>query len=232
MNDSLMQRFTDLFRAPSRLMDNVAEAPRLVAPLLVIMVIMTGFTWLTAPIAGPEQMEVMRDSRLMRMVPEEAWQEQYEQAMHPTPAKRALQAVTSGFTTLISIVVFGWIMAFFVRMGGNDLTLRQGLGVVAWASLIPFGLATLVKLPLILMTESVFSVTIGLAAFLPDAGPHSALFQILMAYGDFFTWWGLVLLVIGFARTARVPAGMVIVPVVMVWAVLTAIPVGIGLVMM
>lgn len=232
MTDSLMQRFTDLFRAPSRLMDNVAAAPRLMAPLLVIMVIMAGFTWLTAPIAGPEQMEVMRDSKLMRMMPEEAWQEQYDQAMHPTPLKRALQAVASGFTTMISIVVFGLITAFFVRMGGNDLTLRQGLGVVAWSSLIPFGLATLVKLPLILITESVYSVTIGLAAFMPNAGPHSALFQILMAYGDFFTLWGLALLVIGFARVARVPTSMVIGPVLLVWAVLTAIPVGIGLLMM
>jgi len=232
MHDSFFARLTDLFRAPSRLMERVGEAPRVLAPTLLIVFIMAGFTWLTMPIAGPEQLEMMRDSRLMRMMPEEAWQQQYDEAMNPSPLKRGLQAAGSGISTWITILVFGLVLGFFARMSGGQGTMRQAIGVTTWSALIPFGLATLVKAPLVLLTESVFSVTIGLAAFAPGDDPGSALHQILMAYGDFFTWWGLAVLVIGFSRVFKLKTGSAAAAVLLPWALMTAIPVVIGILMM
>jgi hypothetical protein len=72
-------------------------------------------------------------------------------------------------------------------------------------------------------------VTIGLAALLPDADPGSAVFQILMVYGDLFTWWGLFLLIVGFERVFGLGRGAAALSVLLPWAVLTLIPLGISL---
>ncbi|NCQ33763.1 hypothetical protein GW813_01540 [bacterium] len=232
MKNSLLQRLMDLVAFPSRLMDHVGEAPRFLIPGLLVVVITGVFTYATLPISGPEQMEVMRDSKISQLIPEDAWQQQYDQAMSPTPVKRAVQGVFSGLAAWASIIIFGLILGFFVRMGGGQGTMKQALGVVSWASLIPFGLGVLIKLPLVMMTESVFSVTIGLAAFAPGDDPTSPLHQILQSYGDFFTWWGLVILVIGFSRVFKLSTRSAAVSVLLPWALATAVPVAIGLIVM
>ncbi len=232
MNDSFWRRLIDLVVAPSRLMAGVAENPRYLMPGLLILVIMAAFTYLTLPISAPEQMELMRNSKIMKLVPEDAWQQQYDKAMDPAPLGRALKAVGSGFSIWVTVVLFGFILGFFVRMSGGQGSFRQALGVVTWASLIPLGIGTLVKLPLVLVTESMYRVTIGLAAFVPGDNPLSVWHQVLMSYGDFFTWWGVAVLVMGFARVFKLSMRAAAVAVILPWIVATGIPLGISLIMM
>jgi hypothetical protein len=232
MNDSLWQRLRDLVVAPRRLMEGVGTAPRWWVPGLLIFLVIGGFSWVAAPISGPEQLELMRDSKIMRLMTEDVWQQQYEQALDPEPGKRALQALGAGFSGWIMIILFGFILGFFVRMSGGQGTFKQALGVVSWASLIPFGIGPLVKLPLVLKTESVYKVTIGLAALIPDRDPSSALSQVLMTYGDFFTWWGLAVLVVGFSAVFGLSRNSATVAVLLPWALASAIPLGIGLLFM
>lgn len=230
--DGLVARFGDLFAKPSRLMDNVAARPLWWVPGLVIFVALVVFAWLTAPISGPEQMEMMRDSKLMSMVPEEQWQAQYEEAMNIAPGKRAVQSLSAGFMGWISVIVFGFILGFFARMSGGKGSFRQALGVTSWAALLPFAVGPLVKAPLVLATESAFKVNIGLAALLPGAEPGSPLFQVLLTYGDFLTWWGLAILVIGFTRVFGLARNAAITTVLAPWALLSLVPLGLALIFM
>lgn len=232
MNDTLWQRLRDLAAAPRRAMEAVGAAPRWWVPGLFVFVIIAAFSWLTAPIAGPERLELMRDSKLMRMMPEDVWQQQYEQALSPAPGKRTLEALGAGFSAWIMVIIFGFILGFFARMSGGRGTFKQSLGVVSWASLIPFGLAPLVKLPLVLATESVFKVTIGLAALVPGGDPSSPLFQVLMTYGDFFTWWGLAVLVTGYATVFGLSRNGAAMAVLLPWALCSAVPLGLSLLFM
>ena len=229
MNDSFFGRFKDLFTNPGRLMENVGAAPRWWQPGLLICLVMIGFTWMTLPIAAPEQALLLRDSRLMQMVPQETADLQYEEALNITPAKRITQAGTAGFTTWLMVLFFGLILGFFVRLGGGVGLFRQALGIVSWGAVPLFVFNSLVKLPLILKTESVFKVNIGLAALLPGAEPGSALLQGLMTYGDFFTWWGLFLLIIGFERVFKISRSAAVPSVLLPWALLSAIPLALSL---
>ncbi|HPF69243.1 MAG TPA: YIP1 family protein [Candidatus Krumholzibacteria bacterium] len=232
MNDSFGGRLVDLVLHPGRLMDNVGAAPRWPAAGLLLFLAMIGFAWLTSPISGPEQMEVMRDSKFMRMVPEEQWQQQYEQSMHPKPVSRAVAAVGAGFSTWIMALVFGLILGFFARMGGGQGTMKQAIGIVTWSALIPFTLASLVKLPLILATESIFRVTFSLASVVPGLEPGDKLFTVLSSFTDFFTIWGLVVLVIGFRRVFRMSQGAATTAVVLPWLLLTGAMTAVGLLFM
>jgi len=232
MNDTFAGRLGDLVVNPGRLMDKVREAPRWWHAGLLIFLVIGAFAWLTAPISGPEQMEIMRDSRLMRMVPEEQWQQQYEEAMHPGTVKRIVTAVGAGFWSWVMVLLFGFILGFFARMGGGQGTFKQALGVTSWAALIPFVLGSVVKMPLVLATESVSRVNLGLAALVPDLAPPNKLFLALQTYGDFFTWWGVVVLVIGFQRVFALNRGAATVSVVLPWLLCSAVPLALAMLFM
>jgi hypothetical protein len=232
MNDSFFGRIGDLFTNPGRLMENVGVNPRWWQPGLLVFIVMIGFSWLTLPISAPEQAELIRDSRLSQMIPEEAMNQQYEEALDISPAKRLTQSGIAGFTTWLLVLIFGLILGFFVRLGGGNGSFKQALGIVSWGSLPVFVISSLVKLPLILQTESVFKVNIGLAALLPGAEPGSALFQTLMTYGDFFTWWGLFLLVVGFEKVFKIGRSVAVLSVLLPWVLLSAIPLAISLIFM
>lgn len=232
MNDTFVGRLGDVFGNPGRLMDHVGENPRWWQPGLLVFLLIAAFSWLTAPVAAPEQLEVMRDSKLMSAMPEDQWQARYEEALNISPTARTMQSIGAGFMVWIMIMVFGLALGFFARMSGGLGTMKQALGIVSWGAVIPFGLGSLVKAPLVLITESVFRVNIGLAALLPDPDPGSLLFQVLMTYGDFFTWWGLVLLVVGFGRVYTMKRGPATLSVLLPWALLSLIPMGISLLFM
>jgi hypothetical protein len=232
MNDSFFGRFSDLFTKPGRLMENVGAAPRWWQPGLAAFLVMILFSWLTLPVSAPEQAELMRDSKLMDMVGEDVADQQYEEALNITPAKKVTQSLITGFTTWLMILIFGLILGFFVRMSGGVGTFNQALGIASWGAVPVFIIASLVKLPLILVTESVFKVNIGLAALLPNTSPDSPLFLVLMTYGDFFTWWGLFLLIIGFERVFKVGRSTAALSVLLPWALLSAIPLAFSLLFM
>lgn len=232
MNDTFVGRLRDVIVAPGRLMENVKEDPRWWQPGLLIFILMIGFTYLVNPISGPEQLELMKDSKIMGMVPENVWQEQYEAAMNISTFKNITSSVGAGFTTWVLIILFGFTLGFFTRMGGGQGTFKEALGVVSWASIVPLGLAPIIKLPLILMTESLLEVNLGLVALIPGADPGTNLFIIISSYGDFLTWWGLALLVIGFQRVYGMDRGAAAVSVILPWALLTAVFVGLNLLIM
>ncbi|MCK9995953.1 MAG: YIP1 family protein [Candidatus Krumholzibacteria bacterium] len=232
MNDSFFGRLKDLIINPGRLMENVGANPSWWQPGLLVCIVMIGFSWMTLPISAPEQAELMRDSKLMQMVPEEAADQQYEEARNITPSQRIIQSGIAGFTTWLLVLIFGLILGFFVRLSGGEGSFKQALTIVSWGSIPMFVIGSLVKLPLILQTESVFKVNIGLAALLPGGDPGSVLFQTLMAYGDFFAWWGLFLLVIGFERVFSIGRSVAVLSVLLPWALLSAIGLGISLLVM
>jgi hypothetical protein len=232
MNDSFFGRLADLFTNPGRVMENVGVSPRWWQPGLLIFVAMIGFSWLTLPISAPEQAELMRDSRLMQMVPEEAIDQAMDDSLDMPAGKRLTQSGLAGFTTWIMILLFGLILGFFVRLGGGVGTLSQALGIVSWGAVPVFLVNSLVKLPLILQTESVFKVNIGLAALVRGGDPSSALFQALITYGDFFTWWGLFLLIVGFERVFKMSRSAAVLSVLLPWALLSAIPLALSILFM
>ena len=230
--DGFFGRLTDLVVKPGRLMTNVGAAPRWWHAGLLIFLLMTAFSWLIMPISGPEQMEMMRDSKIGQLMPEGEWEKAYAESLDPSPVKRIWQSAGAGLSTWVMVLIFSFVLGFFARMSGGLGGMKQALGIVHWASLIPFGLMVVIKAPLILMTESLMQVNIGLAALMPGGDPGSAFYKILVTYGDFSNWWGLAVLIIGFRQVFRMSGASATVSVLLPWALMVASPVGIELLMM
>lgn len=223
-NDHFLGRLADLFAKPSRLMQNVGAAPRWWQPGLLIFVVMIVFQYFTYPVAAPEQVEIMRNSRMAELMPPEALEQAYVQALDPSPGKLAIESLKVGLTTWVMILVVSVIFGFFAKMGGGQGKMKQALGIVHWASVFPFAVFTLIKLPLVLATETVLGTNIGLAALLPDPDPGSALFQILVQYGDFGSWWGLFVMITGFRVVYRMSGAAAATSVLLPWLLAVAVP--------
>ncbi len=224
--DGFGARLAALFAAPGRLMTWVQASPRWLTAGLVIMAATGLFTSLTAHIAGPEQLEVMRETRFGEMMSAEQFQEQMARAEAPSVAKRVAQFVSGAAAAWIVTFIGGLVYLLFSKLAGGPGTFRQVMGVVFWSGIIASGLGSLVRLPLVLAKGSVMEVSTGLGV-LVEPNPLALGYQVLGAF-DLFTIWGLALIVIGFEKVhgfARVKA---IAVTVLPWALMTAVMLGIG----
>jgi hypothetical protein len=223
VNDTFGARLWALFVHPHTLMRSLKERPAWVAASLIMLVMTALYTASVVHISGPEQLELMRDSKLMRAMPEAKWQQQYQASLNPTLLKRVGSGLGGGIGTWVSAFLLAAILHGFCRMSGGKGRFKHMLSLVYWTGLIPFGLAHLLRLPLVLIKESQIGVTLGLGALAGGLGYTSFVYQLLVTYGDFAIWWALVLLVIGVKEVYELSRAAATVTVILPWALLSGV---------
>ncbi len=228
MNDGFGARFRALITRPRDLGAMIKERPGWLVPALVMLGVMWLFTAAVSHIAGPEQLELMRDSKIMQMMPEEQWQAQYRDAMAPTLAKRIGNGAAGGIGTCVSAVVLAALLNLFAKLSAGRGRFKQMLALVFWTGLIPYGLGIVLKYALVLAKESVVGVSVGLAALLPDPDYTSFLYQFLMTFGDFTMWWALAVLVIGVEVVYELRRSTAAVVVLLPWVLLSGVALIVG----
>ena len=223
-SDTVPARLTVLIMHPARLMAAVAERPRWFVAGLLLVIVVALYSAVTLTISGPEQPELMRDSRFLSALPDGAWQQQYDDALDPTPLKRLTTGLGAGVSSWVMTLVFGAVLALFARLSTGKGTFKQTVGVVSWAALLPFGGGSLIKLPLVLLQESAVRVSIGLGAFAQGLDAHSFTYQALVTYGDFTSWWGLAVIVVGLQQVHGLQRGPAVTITLLTWLLLITVP--------
>jgi hypothetical protein len=226
--DSVLSRLLGVFFSPGRAMAAVRERPLWLAAALIIVVITGVFSALTQHISAPEQMELMRDTKLFRMMPEEDYQQQYNDSFDPSPVKRLIGGLSGGVMSWIIIFIYGLLYLLFGKLAGGLGTFKQVMGVTFWAGIIPYGLGYLIRLPIVFAKHSIVEVSLGLAAFAPGADLISAKYQFLYFFGDLFVWWGLVVTAIGFAKVHGFQTGKAFTVTVLPWLLFTGFMFGLS----
>jgi hypothetical protein len=228
MNDGFVARLKALFTRPRDLGAMIKARPTWLAPALLIAGLIGVYTGAVSHIAAPEQLEMMRDSKFMRMMPEEKWQEQYQEAMAPSLVKRTTSGLAAGVFTCAFGAVLAAVLNLFAKLSAGKGRFKQMLSLVYWTGLLPFGVGSCLKYGLVLAKESVLGVSIGLAALLPNADYKSLPYQLLTTFGDFTMWWALAILVIGVEVVYELRRGSAAVVVLLPWALLSGVGVIIG----
>jgi hypothetical protein len=221
--DTFLRRLFDLIAKPDRLMRNVGMRPRWWQAGILVTVIVAATSWLTMPITiseGVEQLSAKRDAWPYNKMPDDQWEQMLEKAQTVTPQIRAMSSLRNGIVSFLLLMILGFILGFFAKMSNGKGTPWQAVGIVAWSNLIPLGLAPLIKAPLVIAADSSNSVSLGLAAFTSIESAR-ILYVVLSVYGDFATWWGLALMVIGFSRVFGLERKIAVMSVVLPWAILS-----------
>lgn len=222
MHDSSFGRLVGVLVSPGKTFKSIAERPTWVVPLLVLMLLLTGVTFLT--LQRVDMMAAMRQQM-----------EANGQQVPPNMEKAGgfmmgcQTAVAFAGTAIVCCLLAGLFLLF--NLFGGRLRYVTSLAVLVHA-LMPMAVSCLLAVPIILSRSSISLeearsgglLPSNLAAFAPeDAGPR--LLALLSSF-DFFSIWMIVLLVIGYSTAARLSKTTVAVTVLVVWALLVLAKVG------
>ncbi len=227
MTESVTARFWKIFSAPGEAMAAVRDNPRWTLAALALILVMTAFGAATLHITGPENVDMMRDTRFGRMLDDEQIAEQYARYDDISGTDRLLHGLQTGFGVFVGVFISGLVYLLFCKLAGGTGSFAQTMGAVYWSSLIGVGLGSLVKWPLVLAKQSAFSVSTGLGLLAPDAAPTSATYQLL-GFFDFFVIWSLVVLVIGFQHVHGFDRNKSATVTVMSWLLMNLAMFGLG----
>ncbi len=228
--DFLPLRLWDLFLHPTRLMDHVGRWPKWWhAGLLILLINGLATTWV-GPIVLEEYRSSSASSALDSLVSREQVEASLEKAMDSGERNKIGSILSTGLNSWAVTIIFGLVLGFFVKMAGGKGSFPQALGIVHWAALIPYGLGTLIKLPLVLYTGEYASITLSPAAFFPAEAVGSFFFVMLANFAEVTIWWGLLVVVLGFQRVFDLERGPAFLSVILPWALATGVMAGFRLV--
>jgi hypothetical protein len=227
MNDSVLTRFWTIIVNPSATMEAVRERPRVLVAVLAIIVMMGVFTAATVHIAGPEQTDMMRDTRIGRLMEQDDIEKMYDDYLNMTTVDRLMAAVPAGFGTAATVFVMGLVFLLFGKLAGGQGSFGQVMGVIFWSSVVSMGYSALVKWPLVVAKGTMMGITLGPAVLVQDRGYLDPLFGLLSLF-DVFTIWGVVLIVIGFEKVHGFARNKAATVVVATWLLISLVMFGIG----
>lgn len=224
----LSDRFVQVFASPWFAMRSVAERPAAFLALLTVFVIMALYTAVNLHILIPEQTELQIEHARPEQI--EALEQQINLFSDPPVWLRVAAGLGGGFSgALFAVFVPGLLLHIFLRLSEGQGTLRQTLGVVCWAALIPYGLRSVLSWVIIILTDSGRHAGLTLASLLPDPNPQSAFYIAAGLYGDPFMYWMLWVVVLGVMQAHRLAFGRAAVVTAATYVLLSAVPIGFSL---
>ncbi len=230
MESSSFGRLFGVLFSPGKTFRSIAERPTWAVALLVLLAACSAVGFVSAQ--RTDYRDVMIESA--RDKGKDVNEAQMEPAINMMEkAGPAIAAVTTPvFVTLLLLlaVLLYWVV---FKLLGSDFSFKSSLAVTLYAS-TPAILSLLLSIPVILsrptityadMKKSGGSFLQSNLSFLAPEDAASWL-RALYASVDFFSLWGLVLTIIGFAAVTRKPTGSAAGPVIAIWLLFVAIRVG------
>lgn len=210
---------------PRAAMQAVAARPAVFLALLLVFVLMTMFMAANVHILMPEQAEWQLDDAPAAQI--EALEKQIDMFSDPPVWLRLGVGLGTGFSiALFTVLVPGLLLHLFLRLSEGQGSLRQTLGVVSWAGLIPYGLRTVLSWIIVIVTGSGRQAGLTLASFLAEPNQRSVSYVAANMYGDPFIWWMLWVIVLGVMQAHRLAWGRAFGVTVATYALLSVVPLG------
>lgn len=207
VHKGFLARAIGVFVSPGETFEDIARKPAFLAPLLVTLAITAGSVYVVGPIAGREQVEIMRDSKLLARVPEEQKAEMLEQAQNPSPQRLAFGAASQAVGVGAALCIYSLLLWGAGHLLGGEPTYKGVLSALCFASLIAPAAAAVVRVPLSLARDTVLGISLSPAIFLTDVPYTDKLYLFLAMYFDFFYLWGAIAGGIGVAKAAGISVG-------------------------
>lgn len=207
----LAQRFWKVLAAPGEAFQAIAQDPRFLWPVLIIIAITLLLTMLTIPETREYSMEVMAAS-----------------GMTPEQIAMAMQFVVP--SALIGVVValpFMWLiqtvlLVIYNQFSVGEAGFKQLFAVAVFAGL-PSIIKSVISTGLIktIGLKAAMEFNSSLAVFMGTADQGGFLYNFL-GHMELFSIWGLVLLVVGSSIAMKKKAGGLAVYIGVIWLVYAA----------
>ncbi|MCL4837510.1 MAG: YIP1 family protein [Thermoanaerobaculia bacterium] len=224
MTDNSWTRLPGALVAPRKTFGAIAERPTVLVALLLATLLGAAVIFASFERISPQELLRSVEASGRQLPPELDAARLHRFSLWSTVVGVLLAS------PLVTAVAAALLLAG-IRLGGGEIDYRRALSVTVHG-LLPFTLAGLLTLPVVLARQSIGIEELqggtlllsSLAAFAPEgAGPALV---ALLASVDLFSVWCLALLVLGFQIVARVSRTTASVAVGVVWALGVAVKVG------
>jgi hypothetical protein len=223
-----LARLGRVFVAPASTFASIARRPSWALALLVLCSTTLVVKLLVEPRIDPQSLAAFLEEK---NVPPEKVEEAVQQQLSPTPARRYVGIVTAFGGAGLFYVVTSALFFACARLFGGELDFRRSLSTTLHG-LLPFFVASIVAIPVILSRESIaFEETFSGNFLASHAGAFAgedagAVTTALLSSIDLFSIWCIALLVIGFGTVARLSRGAAIATVLIPWLIGVGFKVG------
>jgi hypothetical protein len=187
---SLIKRIEGVFFNPKPVFAGLAEKPVWVDALVLLLVLLVIFTYLTYPFLQQDQVGIVKDNvQLKERMGEERFNQYVERAENPSPAARAVQifAATPFFYTAF-LLFHSLLILLLGRFVSTQGTYVQVLAALVHADFVNKLLGNAVRAVLAFTKKSMMQTSTGLALFFPKLEVTSTPYIILNSI-DFFQLW-------------------------------------------
>jgi hypothetical protein len=187
-----MDKIINIFFSPAKVFQSLKEKPSWALPLVIVLV----FVALTAvvtvistkDVAMAKQEEILKERGMS--------DEQIQQAkvFMTGPLPVIFGAIGAIIVTGVILLIFALLLNILIPPFGGVGSFARVFSVVCHSSLVMVP-GNIIRLILIVLTKSL-NATTSLAAFTPNLGRNSVVFQLLASF-DLFVIWEMILVAMG-----------------------------------
>ena len=224
MNDSSFGRLVGVLVSPGATFRSIAQRPTWAVAMVVLIGLILVMTVL--------MFQRVDFAEMMRQQMAERGQPVPEEMENAGGGMVGCYAAAGAVAWVAGLLILSAIFLVFNLFGGQ-LRYVTSLSVLLHA-MMPFAVSTLLGIPVILSREAISMEEVQQGGLLPsslgilapeDASPR--LLALLTSF-EFFTFWTLILLIIGYQIAARVSRTTATVTVLVLWALTVLLRVGLA----
>ncbi len=195
-----ISRFLDVFISPSKISEEIKDKPRILEPLIIVLIFVILFTLLTARIQSRDSVEYIKmNPKMAEKIP----QDRIEKMENPSQASILVRSfILTPITVLFYLIIFSVLLLFIVKIGGGAGEFKHFFSIALFSSYIDYVLGNGIKTILTLQKGSTIGVSTGISLFFPDIAITSPSYVILSLI-DFFSIWSYIVVAIGISRVSR-----------------------------
>ncbi|MCP3956745.1 MAG: YIP1 family protein [bacterium] len=220
MEDNSFGRIASVLISPTRTFRSIADRPTWLVALLVLLAVSLVSTIVAAPKIDWEQAVRADLEKSGREIPAEQ-------------LETSIEIMEKFGTTImyVAVLVFPWIVyplmagIFFglLRILGSELPFKTSLAVTVYG-FMPWLVATVLNIPVFMGRAEITAEELQNGALMSHLGAFAGadagkVLTTLLSSIDFFSFWAIILLTIGFSIAAKVSRGRAAMCVVGVWLV-------------
>jgi hypothetical protein len=203
---NLAGRLQGVYFSPQPTFKALAEKPKWMDALVVVLLFIAVATYLTAPFASQDSLKAMKDNPKLE---EKMGKERYDkmiQTMEAGGTTGALVRAAAFGPLLFLIVLFisALVLLFMGRLVSTEGAFIPIVAVLVHANFVDKILGGIVRTALVLARHSVFQTTTSLALLAPKIEFTSTAY-IVLSQIDFFQLWMFGLVGYGLAAVFKIP---------------------------
>lgn len=187
---NFFQRFQGIFFNPQLTLKGISEKPLWVDALLFLLILVSLFSFITAPYLRQDSLQIMKDNiKMQERMGEDNFNRMIERLENPS---KAMVIISSFIMTPLGILI-GFLFSSLIILVMGRFTSTEGKYIQVFAAFLHANfidkiLGNAVRLILVLLRKSVIQTTTSLALFFPQLEVTSTAYAVMTQF-DFFQLW-------------------------------------------